>query len=231
MPHDFLPEREEELLNWSRNFCDQIVAKPMVFGLTAEQAAWYAALDEAYATDYNLSRNPTTRTPVQIKKKNEAKKALKAGARQLARIVRATPEVTNMERAQLGLTVPDETMTPAVRPSEPPVLSVLPSSGRTVRLRVRDKSAPDRRGKPPGIAGAAVFSYVGEKLSERLGDWRFEGNMTRPVFTIHLDAAVPAGARVWIAAMWYNTRGQAGPVSAAQFVRAQDGLGKFQQAA
>lgn len=55
--------------------------------------------------------------------------------------------------------------------------------------------------------------------------------MTRPVFAIHFDAAVPAGARVWIAAMWYNTRGQCGPLSAAQFVRAQDGVAKFQQAA
>jgi hypothetical protein len=64
-----------------------------------------------------------------------------------------------------------------------------------------------------------------------MAEWTFEGNMTRPVFAIDLDSAVPAGARVWIAAMWYNTRGQCGPVSAAKSVRVQDGVAKFQQAA
>jgi hypothetical protein len=178
-----------------------------------------------------LAQEPTTRTPVQIKKKNEAKKALKAGARMLARIVRATPGVTNAERAQLGLTVVDEELTPVARPSDPPKLSLRPSFGRTVRVRLRDMSSPDRRGRPDGVAGAAVFSYVGEQPSERMAEWTFQGNMTRPMFAIHLDSAVPAGARVWIAAMWYNTRGQCGPASAAKSIRVQDGVAKFQQAA
>jgi vacuolar-type H+-ATPase catalytic subunit A/Vma1 len=102
MPHDFLPERQAELLNWSRAFRQQIVAQPTVFGLTAEQAAWYATLDDAFAHELKLAQEPTTRTPVQIKKKNEAKKALKAGARMLARIVRATPGVTNAAAGAVG---------------------------------------------------------------------------------------------------------------------------------
>lgn len=231
MPHDFIPEREGDLLNWSRNFCDLIVAQPTMFGLTADQAAWYAALDDNYATEYFRSRNNEMRTPGQIQKKNAAKKALKAAARLLARIVRATPGVTNAERARLGLTVPDEELTPATRPSDPPILSLLPSTGRVVRVRLQDNASPTRRGKPHGVAGAAVFSYVGDKPSGRLGDWTFEGNMTRPTFAIDIDSTVPAGARVWIAAMWYNTRGKPGPVCAAQSVRVQDGVARFQQAA
>jgi hypothetical protein len=231
MPHDFLPERQAELLHWSRAFRQQIVAQPTMFGLTAEQAAWYATLDDAFAHELKLAREPTTRTPVQIKKKDEAKKALKAGARMLARIVRATPGITNTQRVQLGLTVRDEELTPAARPSSAPEVVLLPSSGRTVRVRVRDTAAPDRRGKPDGFAGAAVFSYVGDKPATRMADWTFEGNMTRPVFAIDFDSAVPAGARVWIAAMWYNTRGQTGPASDAKSVRVQDGVAKLLQAA
>jgi hypothetical protein len=67
------------------------------------------------------------------------------------------------QRVQLGLTVVDEELTPVARPSDPPKLSLLPSFGRTVRVRLRDMSSPDRRGKPDGVAGAAVFSYVGEQ--------------------------------------------------------------------
>ena len=64
---------------------------------------------------------------------------LKAEARRLARIIRAAPGVTNAQRSQLGLTVPDKIPTPAARPSDPPVLSIVPSIGRTVRIRLRDK--------------------------------------------------------------------------------------------
>lgn len=231
MARDFIPEREAELLDWSRNFREQIVARPVELGLSAEQAAAYALLDDAYAQEYMLSQTPSTRTPVQIRRKNEAKKALKADARRLARIIRATPGVTNDQRGGLGLTVPDADMTPAARPSAPPVVSLMPSVGRTVRVRLRDKASPTRRGKPPGTAGAAVLSYVGEHPSDRRSDWSFEGNHTRPIVSINFGPDIPAGAKVWIAAQWYNTRGQTGPMSAAVNVRMQNGVTQLQAAA
>jgi hypothetical protein len=231
MAHDFIPSREAELLNWSRNFREQISAAPGSFGLTPPQAAAYAALDDAYAAAFALARSPNTNSKANIVAKNSAKTALKAYARMLARLVRATPGVTNDQRGQLGLTVPDTDLTPVRRPSDPPVLMLRPSIGRVVRIRLRDKIAPTRRGKPPGVAGAAVFSCVAEMPLTRLADWSFEGNATRPLYEIDIDGGVPAGARVWIAAYWYNTRGKCGPLSSPIAIRVQDGVGRFGAAA
>lgn len=240
--HDFLPSREAELRDWSRNFSDQINASAPQFGLTPAQAADYSALNDGYAIAFSVATSPATNSKANVIVKNSAKAALKANARMLARLVRATPGVTNDQRSQLGLRVPDTELTPAPRPADPPVVSILPSMGRIVRIRLRDKAAPMRNGKPPGIAGAVVMSYVApaqlppgspqeNEPSARMADWTFHGNATRRFFDVRFDASVPAGSKVWIAAMWYNPRGEFGPASPPQSTHIGSGVANFARAA
>jgi hypothetical protein len=233
--HDFLPARESDLLAWSRNFRDHIIADAPSFGLSIAQASQYSALHDAYQAGYSAANNPNSNTKAAITAKNEAKKALKAEARALARIVQATPGVTDAQRGELGLTVHDPHLTPITRPSAPPEMYVLPSLGRTVRIRLRDKSSPDRLGRPLGTAGAVIMSYTGKpgetQPATSMAKWTFRGIATRRTFDVNMDADVPAGAQVWIAAMWFNTRGQLGAPSTAQSVRVGDGMSKLRLAA
>src|SRR5262245_13212331 len=120
--HDFIPARENELLAWTRNFRDQVSPDPGSFGLTAAQVADYAVLFDSFQAGFANACNPGTNSKSNIAAKNQAKAALKANARMLARIVRATPEVDNAQRSKLGLTVPDPHLTPVQVPSEPPLL-------------------------------------------------------------------------------------------------------------
>jgi hypothetical protein len=222
--HDFIPSRENELLAWSRQFDGQINATPANFGLTPAQASAYTALHDAFAAGYANATNPTANSKANIIAKNQAKAALKAYARMLARLVRATPEVTNAQRGQLGLTVPDPDLTPVPVPAEPPLLIVMSTSGRVVRVRLRDKFAPTRRGKPPGIAGAAILSYTGETTSARMSDWTYHGNATRTQFDVNIPSNVRPGSKVWFVAQWYNTRGERGPASTAKATYIGDGV-------
>ena len=93
----------------------------------------------------------------------------------------------------------------------------------------------EQLGRPPGTAGAVVLSYTGQPGESSppasIAAWTFRGIATRRTFDVNLDAEVPAGARVWIAAMWFNTRGQLGTPSTAQSVRAGDGIAKLRLAA
>ena len=236
--HDFIPAREANLLAWSRNFRDEINAPPGPgrYGISVGQAAQYSVLHDAYSAAYTAANNPNSNSKSTIVRKNQAKKELKANARLLARLVRATPGVTMAQRAELGLTVPDPHLTPTTRPSDPPELYVLPSLGRTVRIRLRDKAAPDRLGRPPGVAGAAVLSYVARMPGETqapgdISQWTFHGNATRRYFDVRIASTVPAGAKMWIAAMWYSTRGVLGPASTAQAIRVGEGVSSFRNAA
>lgn len=233
--HDFLPARESDLVSWSRCFRDHIVADASAFGLTQQQADDYSVLHDAFASGYRAVTTPSLNTSTAIIAKNDAKKALKANARMLARIVQATPSVTDAQRGELGLRVHDPHLTPITRPGEPPILYVLPSLGRTVRIRLKDKSSPDRLGRPLGTAGAVIMSYTGQpgetQPPANMAKWTFRGIATRRTFDVNMDADVPAGAQVWIAAMWFNTRGQLSTPSTAQSVRVGDGMSKLRMAA
>jgi hypothetical protein len=206
---DFLPTRESELLTWSVNFKELITATPTLYGLTAAQATAYADLHAAFATTYQTANDPGTRTPAAIIAKNTAMKDLKTNARQLSKIIQGTPTVTDEQRGLLGLTVPAE-RSPINPPEEIPVVEVLERFGTIVRLKLHDGSG-SRRGKPAGVAGATLFSYVGATPPSDVGAWKFEGNTTRTITEVEFAAGTAPGTVVWFTAFWYNPRGQSGP--------------------
>lgn len=232
--HDYLPAREGDLLNWSRNFSDQLNVAPESLGVTVAQAAQYAALNDAYAAAYMAATNPSTNSKSSVVVKNEAKAALKANARMLARIIRAMPTVTNDQRVTLGLAVADEHLTPVTVSDDKPLLMLMTTMGRTVRLRIRSNASTFRRARPQGMIGALILSYVAVPHSpeetappESVSRWSYCGHAMRSRFQVTLPADVPAGSKVWIAACWVNTRGGTGPFSAAVSTRIGDGVGNF----
>ena len=108
MATHFIPSREADLVTWSTNFNTLIVATPTAFGLVAGQATTYTGLHTAFVDAYQAAKDPGTRTPASIVTKNDARRALVANARLLARIIQATPSVTDTQRAELGLSVRGE---------------------------------------------------------------------------------------------------------------------------
>jgi hypothetical protein len=92
-----------------------------------------------------------------------------------------------------------------------------------VRLKLRDITVV-RRGRPPGVAGAVVFSFVGATPPTSLADWRFEQNTSKTSLEINFPATVPPGARVWFTAFWFNPRAQNGPASAPTGINIPGGM-------
>ena len=211
---NFLPDRDGDLVTWSVNFKTKITATPTAYGLTAPQSTAYGVKHDAYAAAYQTASNPDTRSPTNIIAKDVARFALAADARMLARIVQATPSVTAEQKSELGLTVRDVEPSPIPPPAIAPGLDIVSTVGNTVRIRLHDVTNPTRRGKPAGVAGASVFSFVGAAAPSELSDWRFEGNTTRTSVEIVFPAATPPGSKVWFTALWFNPRTQAGPTTA-----------------
>lgn len=208
---DFLPRKEAELVVWSTTFKNLIVATPTAYGLTAAQATAYTTLHDSFVTQYNLANADGTRTPSVIVSKNQAKRFLIANARLLAGIIQRDPETTNQQRSDLGLTVPS-TRSPIPPPAIAPSIDVLSVTGSVVRIRMHDPVNTTRRGKPPGVAGMTVFSFVGANPPTTAGDWKFEGNTTRTTLNINFPNAAP-GATVWFTAFYRNERDQSGPAA------------------
>lgn len=208
----FLPRTDAGLLSWSTNFSTKINASPETFGLTIAQAADYLALHDAYASIYQITQENDTRTPSAIVTKRNAKKALVADARKLARIVQAFPGTTDTMRSDLGLTV-DADPAPIPPPSEAPEIDFMPTATRTIRIRLHNEKTLGHRGRPHGVKGATVFSYIGEEAPIDLNEWKFEGNTTHTVINIDPPPTVPSGTKMWFTAFWRNPRDQSGPAT------------------
>ena len=83
-----------------------------------------------------------------------------------------------------------------------------------MEIRLRDLVADGWRDKPFGVAGATIYVQVAEKPSQSMSEWASLGNFTRPKLSLTLPTWLcTPGSKIWLAACWYNPRGQAGPMS------------------
>lgn len=205
----FLPDRDSALLAWSLNFQTLIVATPTLFGLTAQLATSYSAYHSAFATDL-AACDPSTRSRSAVVAKNEAKEDLKANAKLMVNLVNGTASVTNAQKVSLGIP-PRMRPMPIPQPSEAPNLDVVSVNGWTVKLKLHDSTSGSKRGKPLGVNGASIFSYVGETPPSDLSLYKFEGSLGKTKFDVVFPNTVAAGTQVWITAFWFNGRQQSGP--------------------
>lgn len=209
---DFLPNNDSKLRAWADNFSTKITAQPVSYGLVAAQATAFAAVMATFDAALSVATTPATRTRGAIAAKDAAKKTMMANARDLARIINAFPSITNQQRIDLGLTPRSDTISPVPVPvpQESPVLEVVSANGYNMRLKLRSVDS-NRRGKPPGVDGATIFSFVGSAPPTDIAKWKYEGSTSITLFDMAFPPTVEGGSQVWLTAFWYNPRKQSGP--------------------
>jgi hypothetical protein len=194
----FFPSTDAALLTWSLNFSTLITATPTAYGLTSTQATAYAALHAAYGTAL-AACDPATRSKAAVSTKNVARTNLKNEARLLANLVNGTATVTDAQKITLGLNV-RATPSPIPAPSAAPGLDVLSQNAWTVKIKLHDSTSSAKRGKPAGVSGASVFSFVGATPPSDIATWKFEGNTGRTNIDVAFDSSNAPGTKVWLTA-------------------------------
>src|SRR5688500_15241557 len=101
----YLTQSPSQLQAASQSFSDLINAAAVSYGLTVPQAASYQTLNDTFSAAYFLAKAPETRTKATVQARRDAKIALVAKAAELAKIIEATPTVTNEQKVTLGLSV------------------------------------------------------------------------------------------------------------------------------
>jgi hypothetical protein len=213
MRTDWVPSADADLDAFAVNFEQKITAFPATYGLLVGDATAFNTLADDFAAKLATATNPATRTSVAIAAKNTARAALVAALRSLARRVQAHPGITPAQLTEIGLTVRDTTSTPIAPPITSPVLAVEANNSRRHTLRLVDSATPLSRARPFGAMGASVYSYTGEGAPPAsLEQWRHEGVATRSSFDVNYDAN-EVGKTAYLRAVWFNRRGQVGPMS------------------
>jgi len=211
MPRDYLPSRESELVTWCNNFAGKLAIMGGDVGVTPQQSTDFTVRNASWVEAYNRANDPLTRSPTNIVAKNAQMDLVKANARVLAGIIQKNPNVSNTQRSELGLTVKDVEPSPVPAPSTSPDIDIVSVTGRRVKIRLHSADGTTRRGRPAAVAGATLFSFVGETPSPNVTDWTFVANTTKTTIDVPFASTIPAGATVWLTAFWYNAKAQSGP--------------------
>ena len=211
-----LPTTAAGILAWTTNAISQLgTYGPTAVGLTDPQATDWDTKVNTFQSLYNLCNDPTTRTPARVAAKQEAQDDLLSYSRAMVRHIQGFNGTTNAIREAFMITVPDPIPTPIPKPESSPVLSVAKVSGRTITINLRERLADgnpsERRAKPAGVKGAAIFYGTGETAPTTPEGWTFRGNVSTTTTNIIIPDHVPAGVNVWLTAQWFNPRLETGP--------------------
>jgi hypothetical protein len=212
MSSNFFYGRSADIVTGSANFASLISTGFAAYGLTTGQASAYGTLNTALQSAYSTANEPTTRTSPTIAAKQQAIVNMRANAILLAKIINATPTVTNEQLLGLGL-LPRMARTPIPAPGVRPAMDIIAVAGRTVSVSIHDSASSNKRGKPAGVSAAWIYSFVGANYPADPTAWNFEGSSTKAKFDVVFPTSLADGSQVWLCAAWINNRQQSGPVS------------------
>lgn len=219
---DFIPERDVNLRTWSTAFAQRLLASGADYNISPQEAADYAQLQEQFAVALRTAIEPGTNSSSATVAKNTQRKLLKDETRRLARIARASP-ATGHQLFKLGLKPQRKAVRRIAVPRSHPEVQMR-VDGRRLLLKLRDAQHTLRRGKPRGVVGAVIYSFVGSAAPELLSEWTISALATKPQAVIQIGPPVPPGARIWVCARWLNPRLQAGPMSRPKSIHIGGGL-------
>ena len=204
----YMPNKQNEAVDWSANFAEKVGKSPADYGLTAAQGSAFLAVDATLQAAWAATRDPGTKNKVSVANKDAALLAMKAMARNLVSVVQGTPGVTDAMKLDLGVTVRSTTATRIDPPKTRPFIKGLRIDGRTAIVELGQ--ADGVRGKPAKVAGATIFTHLGPVAPASRGEWMFAMSATRTTVELPCPASA-TGDTLWVTAFWTNAKGQAGP--------------------
>ena len=203
MPSGYLPSVESELVTWLNDFYNNISANPAAYGLSADQVSQFDTARTQFLAVYEATTNPATRTPEKVELKRILKHTLLNAVRGLVNVLQAWPQMTDDKRRALGITV-RAPASPVGPPRGVPGLGVAGVVGHRVAIELRGEDG--RRRKPAGVAGANIYTFVGDRPPADVEGWKFEGATTRTTLEVEFPASLPPGTKLWLTATWFNPR-------------------------
>lgn len=208
MPEDYIPSNDGELIEFVDNFLNRIDGNETDLGLTVADRTALAAIRATFNSSY-INNNTTQITALSMREKKDAdRKLLVALLRELAQRIQNAPNVTDAQRAELGLTVRQTSTTPTGPPDSRPVLEIDTSEPLRHKVKFYD-NVMETKGKPDGVKGAEIWCKIGGEATMNEEDYRYLGTDTAsPYLAVHKPENV--GKQAHYISRWVNNRGEYG---------------------
>jgi hypothetical protein len=172
MGRSWLPLKDQDLRAYCQAWVATITPSPSTYGLVVGDVTSLTSSTSSYADALALVDEPSTRTRVTVADKQNKRHALMTLMRNLYKKVRAA-NLTNDKLEALGLPVP-VIPSPIPVPAMKPTVNIVSRDENRVTVKITDPTDPTRRGKPPGVDGIAVFSFIGAVPPNTDTGWHFD---------------------------------------------------------
>jgi hypothetical protein len=220
----YIPTTDQGLDSWASNFATKINASPGTYGLVAADAAIISGAQVTYHAAYLLGGssgvpptpvNPATFTAITVASKNSAKFAGVAIWRTYAAQIRLNPGVSNADKLDLGLNLPNNSPSPIPAPSTFPILSIVAAAPGLMQLRYADNTTPALRKKPAGALHMELWRGIDATLVLPVASCSLVALVQKQPYVSSFTLPTDGGKRATFFARWTSRRGLVGPWSAA----------------
>lgn len=205
----YIPAPDSLFALWLDNFSTLLTASPTTYGLVAGDATAVAGVNTPFQAAYLLAINPATRTSGTIADKDAARAAAEALVRPLAvRIIR-NPSVLNIDRVNIGVTVPSTVPSPIPAPVTQPTLILTSAAPLLHNLQFRDATTPLLKAKPFGVVSLNLYAQVGTSAGIDPDAATFLKSVNKTPFQVEW-ASLNRGKHATYWARWTTRSGPAG---------------------
>lgn len=209
---DYIPETDAEFSIWLANFASKLNSLQAALSLSAAnvtdvsnaQADFDSKLSKVLAAQTALAAN--------IQDKNDARSAAEAQTRALVNSLQANPALTNAQRAELSITVPDTKRTPSPVATTRPIATIDTRQPMQHTIAFADEATPTKRKKPDGMLGVEIRVQVGGAEPVEPEEMKFLALDSSTPYVADFNGA-DAGKTAYYRLRWVNTRQQPGPWS------------------
>lgn len=207
---DYIPSADADFNVWQDGLMTIVKLKVSTWGILAADLTALTAQQTTWTTAYAAAKNKQNRTSADVQAKDDARAAYEKALRTfIAQWLTNNTKVPDSERERMGLTVKDNTHTPASVPSTMPVGTVDFAVLLQHTIHFVDSTTPNSKAKPAGVHGCEIWVKVGDGP-----DYSYLATDTKtPYIATYTQAE--AGKTASYRLRWVNTRGETGPFGAA----------------
>lgn len=208
----YIPDSDSLFDSWAKVYCDYVDAHADIIGVSHVQRDALVAAHTSWDESFDLANSAQAAAKAAIEKKDSDRASFENIIRELTAQIQANPNVTNEQRASLGITVRKETKTPAPIPKTRPVAKIDANERLQQTIHFTDEATPTSKAKPAGVMGCELWVKIGGAPPLDASETSFVATDTKSPYVAHFNGSDGGKLAHWML-RWVNTRGEAGPWS------------------
>jgi hypothetical protein len=211
-PKDYLPQAYASLAGWLTRFMTYVTANRTRFNISLSVIEALQVSVNQFLTAHTKAEYPNAGKADRTDRRDRAATVSRAARRFVNVNLRYNEAVTDEDRVNLQLVIPDTTPLAPHEPATIPVVTRLDSSLiMWIILHYKDRGSTSRA-KPRGMHGVNIYWCISDEPPAKMSDLSQYVFSRRSPCKFEFDYS-QHGKRVWFCLCWINMAGQKGPRS------------------